>query len=212
MKAILTLGLIFASLTAYSQGQNLLTPKDLGFVHTSFRESSLRDTHTVTSPRNLLAVKDSTHEEMVGEFARQFPRQESFVLTSSLLDILAKTRQEAAGVHLFLESKKGKLHVIMTHTRIDTAKVNDTFAQRDNAIKHDSAANYNVLYNRAYYWNNRKRNWKLVKDTGRLQQDIFTSRKQAQEKYGYRIQGQPRWLLHHHRGVSLQSAQGFRLS
>lgn len=194
MKYILTLGLALSTLTAYSQLPGGFSHKDLGLGYKSFAYTSLPNTTGAVSPRDLLnadSVKNvgSEHKAMVRKFAQRFPGQESVVLTSSLLDTLAATRSDAAGVHLFLGSKNGKLEVILTHTHVDTLKVNQTFAKEKNAITYDSASNYNIVYDRAYYWDNQHRNWQVVEDKGTLDQDVLTSRKRAQIQYGYRIQG-----------------------
>lgn len=188
MKTILTLGLALASLTTYSQSQNRASHKDLGLGYSSFPETSLPNREGAASPRVLLDI-GSRHKAMVRDFAQRFPGQESVVLTPSLLDTLAATRIKTAGVHLFLGSKSGELQVIMTHTRIDTLKVNKTFSNEKNAVTYDSASNYNIVYDRAYYWDNQGRNWQIVEDEGTLDQDVLASRKRAQEQYGYSIQG-----------------------
>jgi len=188
MKSILILGLVLANLTAYSQHSEGFSHKDLGLGYRSIRNTSSLETQRVASPRDLLN-EDASHRAMVRKFAERFSGQDSVVLTSSILDNFAATRKEAAGVHLFLGNDNGKLQVIIAHTKIDTLKVNSTFAHVDDARSYDSASNYNVVYDRAYYWNNQMRNWRLVEDQGALKLSVLTSRDQAENQYGYKIQG-----------------------
>lgn len=200
MKAILTFGLLLASLTTYSQYSEGFSHKDLGLGYSLISYTSSLDTQSVASPRDLLNA-DPIHKAMVRAFASRFPGQDSVVLSSSLLDSFAATRNETPGVNLFLGRKKGRLQVIITNTRIDTLKVNDTFTHEKDASLYDSASNYNALYDQAYYLDKGKRNLQLVKSKGRtkgrntptgegtLKQDILNSRKRAHDNYGYQIQG-----------------------
>lgn len=190
MKSILTIGLFVASLTTYAQHSYRFSHKDLGLGYRSIPPTSSLDTQRLDSPRNLLnLVKDTTHKVMVRAFADRFSGQDFVVLTSSLLDSFASTKRQAAGVHLFLGNENGTPQVIITHTRLDTLKVNDTFAQTKNALGYDSASNYKVFYDQAYYWDSSKRDWRLVKDQGTLKQSILSSRKRAKDKYGFEMQG-----------------------
>ncbi len=188
MKAILTFGLLLASLTTYSQNSEGFSYKDLGLGYRIFLYTPPPGSQGAASPRELLNA-DSTHKAMVHAFANGFSGQDSVVLSASLLDSFAATRKETAGVHLFLGRKNGQLQVIITNTRIDTLKANDTFAHSDDAIRYDSDSNYHVMYDRANTYNKKKRNWELVKDRGTLKKSIVASRNNAKNKYGYKIQG-----------------------
>lgn len=190
MKSILTLGLILACMTTHAQLPGGFSYKDLGLGYDYFSDTSSKVMQGVASPRELLDLNPS-HRAMVRAFAERFPGQEAVVLTASLLESFATTKGETAGVYLFLGNKNGKQEVILTNTRIDTVKVNNTFAkQSTNAIKVDSASNYTIVYDRAWYWDSKKRNWRLVRDKkGALQQSVLTSRHQAQDRYEYKTQG-----------------------
>ena len=188
MKSILTFVLLLASLTTYSQHSEEFSHKDLGLGYRPFPYTSSLNPQRAASPRDWLNT-DPEHQAMVRAFAGRFSGQDSVVLTSSLLNDFAATRKETPGIYLFMGSKNGKLQVIITDTQIDTLKVNDTFKHSDDAIKYDSASNYHAMYNRAYYWNKKMRNWQLDENRITLKKNVLASRNDAKIKYGYKIQG-----------------------